>query len=72
MSEGTVPVSRDVLDTIQQRLFAVVLHLHSLRAGEDDDAVARKLEYLEIEVDGLIREVRSHASAHPGEPPSQR
>jgi cob(I)alamin adenosyltransferase len=67
MSGGTVRVPRDSLDGIQQRLFAIALHLHSLRADEGDETVAEKLHHLEVEVDRLIREVRSHAAAHLGE-----
>jgi hypothetical protein len=63
MSGGAVMVSRDGLDAIQQRLFAVALGIRSLRAGAEDKMVAEELERLEGEVDGLIREVRCRASA---------
>ena len=63
MAGGTVPVPRDRLDAIQQRLFAVALGLRSLRTGAGDEVVAQELERLEVEVDGLIQEVRSRASA---------
>jgi hypothetical protein len=62
---GTVLVPRDGLDAIQQGLFAVALGLRSLRDAARDEVVARELERLEVEVDGLIQEVRSRASASP-------
>jgi hypothetical protein len=58
-----VPIPREWLDAIQQRLFAVALGARSLRDDAGNDIVARELERLELEVDGLIREVRSRASA---------
>jgi hypothetical protein len=65
MAAGTVPVPRERLDAIQQRLFVVALGLRSLRTGAVDESVARELERLEVEVDALIREVRSRASVRP-------
>jgi len=62
---GTVPVPREGLDAIQQRLFAVALGLRSLQASAVDETVARELERLEMEVDELIREVRCRASVRP-------
>jgi hypothetical protein len=61
----TVPVPREGLDGIQQRLYAVALGLRSLRTGAVPETVAGDLERLEMEVDGLIREVRSLASGRP-------
>ena len=63
MAAGTVQVSPEGLDAIQQRLFAIALGLHSLQAGAVDETVAQELERLEMEVDGLIREVRWRAYA---------
>ncbi len=64
-----VPVPREVLDegldAIQQGLFAVALRLRSLQISAVDEAAARELERLEIEVDGLIRQVRCRASGRP-------
>lgn len=62
MATGTVPVSLTRLDAIQQRLFAVALGIRSLQARAADETVARELERLEKEIDGLIREIRSRAS----------
>jgi cob(I)alamin adenosyltransferase len=66
MAVVTVPVPSAGLDAIQQGLFAVALGLRSLRDGARDDVVARELERLEAEVDELIQEVRSRASASAG------
>jgi cob(I)alamin adenosyltransferase len=63
MAGGTVPIPREGLDAIQQRLFAVALGLRSLRDDAGNGILAQELERLEAEVDGLIREVRSRASA---------
>ncbi len=65
MAAGTVPVSREGLDAIQQRLFAVALGLRSLQTSAVDETVTRELERLEVEVDGIIREVRCCASVRP-------
>lgn len=65
MAVGTVPVSLERLDEIQQRLFAIALGLRSLQTSVADETVAHDLERLEGQVDGLIREVRSRASAPP-------
>lgn len=62
---GRVSVSLERLDEIQQRLFAVALGIRTLQTGAVDGEVARELERLEIEVDGLIREVRYWASGLP-------
>lgn len=65
MAAVTVPVPREGLDAIQQRLFALALGLRSLQARVGNESVIRELERLEGEVDVLIREVRSRASARP-------
>jgi cob(I)alamin adenosyltransferase len=63
MAGGTAPITREELDAIQQRLFAVALGLRSLRDASGAETLVRELERLEASVDGLIREVRSRASA---------
>jgi hypothetical protein len=49
------------LDAVQQRLFAVALGLRSLRSKEHDGGLAAELERLEVEIDGLIKDVRARA-----------
>jgi SAM-dependent MidA family methyltransferase len=63
MTAVTVPVALQVLDAMQQRLFAVALGLRTLqtRVGEQDLAV--EIEQLEEEIDALIRTLRSEASS---------
>jgi hypothetical protein len=62
MTAVMVPVARQALDAMQQRLFAVALGLRTLRARVADDDLALEIERLETEVDGLIRTLRSQAS----------
>ena len=62
MTAVTVPVARQTLDAMQQRLFAVALGLRTLRARVADDDLAVEIERLETEVDGLIRTLRSQVS----------
>jgi uncharacterized protein with PhoU and TrkA domain len=62
MTAVMVPVARQALDAMQQRLFAVALGLRTLRARVSDDDLAAEIERLEVEVDGLIRTLRSQAS----------
>ncbi len=65
MAAGAVLVPLERLDAIQQRLFVVALRLRSLQTSAVDTTVMQELERLEVEVDGLIREVRSRASVRP-------
>jgi len=65
MAAETVPVPLERLDAIQQRLFVIALGLRSLQTSAVDETVAQELERLEVEVDGLIREVRCRASVRP-------
>jgi len=65
MAQGIVPVPIEELDEILHRLFAIALRLCSLQVSSVDESVAQELQRLELEVDGLIREVRSRASVSP-------
>jgi hypothetical protein len=57
-----VTISPTTLDTLQQRLFAVVLRLRVLRLDTENDRARRELGRLEREVDALIKVLRSHAA----------
>ena len=61
MTAVMVPVTRQALDAMQQSLFAVALGLHTLRTRVGDDHLAVEIERLEMEIDVLIRTLRSHA-----------
>lgn len=61
MTAEMVSLSRGALDEMQQRLFAVALGLGGLRRHAADEELALELERLELEVDGLIREIRERA-----------
>lgn len=63
MTAVTVPVSLQVLDALQQRLFVIALGLRTLQAQVGHQDLAAEIERLEAEVDGLIRALRSEASS---------
>jgi signal transduction histidine kinase len=56
--EESERVSRELHDTVLQRLFAVGLHLQALSSAERG-AVAEKLEGVMTELDETVREIRS-------------
>ena len=62
MMAVTVPVSLQVLDAMQQRLFAITLGLRTLQARVGEHDLAVEIDRLEAEVDALIQVLRSEAS----------
>jgi hypothetical protein len=63
MTAVKVPVALQVLDAMQQHLFAIALGLRALQARVPEQDLAVELERLEGEVDSLIRVLRSEASS---------
>jgi two-component system, NarL family, response regulator DevR len=64
----TVRIPRRELDALQQRLFAVALGLRGLRSVMTDTTRDATLRRIEVEIDALIRDVRSRAVGRPAEP----
>lgn len=61
MAAVMVSVPSQMLDAMQQRLFAVALGLRSLRSRVVDEDLDLEFERLEVEIDGIIKDVRSQA-----------